>query len=458
MRLNRDVLINSIIEHQAIFFRLLDYIDNNDGSSEIPEQLYLHYYNNEICKHENDDGQYHLSIPSMIENGIFIHHDKSSGVIAVERVIVDLLRFLDVKRAKELTLTDFEQMRSQLNLAVNNIMAQSLDSQEFADGMSSFNNIMSETHSKVKQNVNALTAQVDSLASEYKSYSSGKTEISVFNLYDKVSSLYNRFVLPCYEFINPSMQMVRTQSFSKSVDELISFFSSDRINSVGISNRIQLRKTAISSYYKDIYELAKKLEQFSNHLEKDRSNFLAVDSAYNQLIESLIPLRHGRKNKRHLNAGSLIFSNHTVLDGLSSHRSKFDAKLKWNGNQTRLRFKVYKEHIDAISLDTTKPKTLEPLPANLRPDEDRCLLISKLLFKKTYNKDIDDIHQYMHHYLYDELQDFKLSDVLYGLETFLSLYGNKLHKTEVFSRKQLMDERYYFQYAQITYKVGVDNV
>jgi len=91
MRLNRDVLIGSIIEHQHVFFCLLDYIDNNDGALEVPEQLYLHYYNNDICEHENDDGQFHLSISSLIDNGVFIHHDKSSGVITLERVVVDLL-------------------------------------------------------------------------------------------------------------------------------------------------------------------------------------------------------------------------------------------------------------------------------------------------------------------------------------------------------------------------------
>jgi hypothetical protein len=238
-------------------------------------------------------------------------------------------------------------MRSQLSAAVSHVVAIPFGSQDFNEGLSTFNNLMSEIHSRVKENVNALTAQVDSLASEYKLYSAGATEIGVFNLYEKVSSLYHRFVLPCFEFIDPSMEMIKTQSFSKAVDSLIEFYSSDDINIKGMANRLQLRKTAISSYYKDIADLARKLEQFSNHLEKDRDNFLALDNAYNQLMDSIVRLRHGRKKNKYLAANADVFSNHTVFDGLSSHRSKFDAKLKWDNERTKLRFKAYQISIEA---------------------------------------------------------------------------------------------------------------
>ena len=114
MKLNRDVLVRAIIKHQHAFFKLLDHIDKQDGSSEVPEHLYITVYNNIICLDPDDPSQDHLTVSSLIDNGVFIHNDKNTGMITLERVIVDLLRFLDVNRAKELTKTDFENLRAQM--------------------------------------------------------------------------------------------------------------------------------------------------------------------------------------------------------------------------------------------------------------------------------------------------------------------------------------------------------
>ncbi len=457
MKLNRDVLIAAIVKHQKVFFRLLDHIDENDGALEIPEQLYLYNYNIEICADENDDAQYHLDVNTLLENGIFIHHDKNSGVITIERVIVDLLRFLDVKRAKELTHFDFEQMRSQLSTSVNQVLAQSLDTQEFNDGMSTFHNLMSEVHSKVKENVHALTVQVDSLASEYKSYSSGSTEVNVFQLYDKVTSLFHRFVMPCYEFIDPSMEMVQTQSFSKSVDKLIDFFGSTDVKNIGVSNSIQLRKTAISSYYKNIDVLAKKLEQFSSRLEKDRDNYLAIDNAYNQLMESIRPLRHGRKKNIYLAPNAPVFLNHNILDGLASHRYRFDAKLKWEFERTHLRFKAYLVSIESMP-SSLRPIKLEALPPNLKPEQDRQVLITKLLLSKSNKTYIHDVHQYLLDLLRLKLDNFQLVDVLYGLETLLMLYDFNIKRAGLLARRRIDDGHYFLDYIQLEYTTEVNNV
>jgi len=237
VKLNREILIGAIIRHQKVFFNMLYYIDQHDGSLEIPEQLYINDYNRIICVGEGSDDLY-LNIPTLVENGIFIHHDKNSGMITVERVIIDLLRFLDIKRAKELTDADFEQMRAQLVSAVNHVMTQPLDSQPYIYALSTFNNLMSEIHSKVKENVYALTAQVDSLAQEYKLYDTGSQQINVSDLYTKVSDLYDRFVLPCYEFINPSMDMVQTESFSKSVQTLSDYYAFGEIKRYDMANKI----------------------------------------------------------------------------------------------------------------------------------------------------------------------------------------------------------------------------
>ena len=222
MKLNRDVLITAIVKHQRSFLKLLDYIDTHDGSLEFPEMLYIKLYNHEICSEtEENNTDYHLSIVSLIENGVFIHNNKNTGMITIERLIVDLLRFLDIKRVKELTDFDFEQLRKRIVDISDDIESLDPYSQNYVDAMKSFNVLMSEIHSKIKENVSGLTAQVDSIAKDYKHYNTGSSDVNVFDLYDRVTTLYVRFVLPCYEFINPEMEMVKTKTFSKAIQHLI---------------------------------------------------------------------------------------------------------------------------------------------------------------------------------------------------------------------------------------------
>lgn len=450
MKLNRDVLVSAVIKHQSVFFKLLDYIDQHDGALDIPENIYLNEYNRVICKDEDSNIHEHLSMPTLVDNGIFIHHDRGAGIITVERVIVDLLRFLDVKRAKELTDSDFEQMRSQLVSSVSHVIGQPINSQAYIDAMRTFNQLMSEVHSKIKENVHALTIKVDSLAIEYKYYDAGSTDISVLELYKKVNSLYVRFVLPCYEFINPSMDMIQTQSFSKSVQTLIDFHASEDIKLFNLATKIQLRKTVITSYYKDISSLTKKLEQFSSHLKADRESFLALEASYSQLLESLVPTRHGRKRNMYLTANSDIFQHLHVLDGLSSQKSKFYKKFIWDSDKTKLRFK---EYLNLVQDQHIKRKniTLKPLVAPDTLDQERQILISNVLYEYPMPSGTPDVHKYIFDLLRTALDDFKLIDVLYGLEDAFSQDGSLQRKDDA-GRCSIDDGCYYLNYMQIQYK------
>lgn len=375
-------------------------------------------------------------------------------MITVERVVIDLLRFLDVKRAKELTDADFEQMRAQLVSSVNHIMAQPLDSQSYADALSTFNNLMSEIHSKVKENVYALTAQVDSLAQEYKLYDEGSQEISASDLYGKVSSLYDRFVLPCYEFINPSMEMVQTESFSKSVQTLIDYYAFGEVKRYDMATKIQLRKTVVTSYYKDIGSLTKKLEQFSSHLKQDRRYFLAMESAYSELMDSIAPLRHGRKRNKYLTAKSDVFTHQSALDGLTSQKQKFATKFKWD-DKTKLRFKEYLSTVQEKHI-RKKNAVLKPLKAASKVDQDRLMLVSKILFNEPDPHNIPDMHKFIFKILNEALEDFSLLDILYGMEAVLPMYSTKL--TDSPTKCRMDDGVHFIDYMQIEYKKESVNV
>lgn len=448
MRLNRDVLISGIVKYQSSFYKLLDYIDSNDGALEFPEHLYIKIYNNEICEGDDANTQMHLSMQSLIENGVFIHNDKHTGMVAIERVVVDLLRFLDVKRAKELTHFDFEQLRKRTVEISREIQSSDSQTQDYHDARRSFNELLSEIHSKIKESVAGLTAQVDSVAKDYKSYDSGCSEVSLFELYDKVTTLYKRYVMPCYEFINPNMEMVQTKSFSRAVEELVEFHGENGNRRFEIANAIQYRRTAITSYYKDISYLVKKLEQFSNHLERDRNQFLAIEAAYSELMESVALLRHGKQRNKYLTRNSAVFTKYSCLDGLSDRRSRYSPKLVWDAERTKLRFKEYLSTIDSETATPCKSESLAPLPVEMKLDQERQILISKTLYLAEWPNHLADVHEHVSQVLCDSLSDFTLPDLLYGLEEVFPMFDETTLRP-TYEKKRLTDNQYYFDYIAL---------
>lgn len=450
MRLNRDILITAIVKHQNTFFKVLDYIDNNDNSLEFPEHLYINLYNEEICSDQDNHIPVFLSIASLIENGIFIHNDKNSGMITIERIVVDLLRFLDIKRIKELTHFDFEQFRIQICNITEQLQKLPPSTQDYHDASMTFNRLMSEIHSTVKENIAGLTAQVESLAKDYNLYDSGASNIDIFDLYNKVNTLYSRFVMPCYDFINPEMQMKGTQSFSQAIDNLIHYYAQPDLAQYKMSNAIQFRKTAITSYYKNISVLVRKLEQFSSHLERERSYFLAIEGVFSELMDSITLLRHGRQRNKYLTADSSIFQELSVLDGLREHKAKYSSKLTYQKENIKLRFKEYLLGINETNIKTKNTK-LTPIPPNASINIERHVIISQLLYNIPIPSSIKNVHKYIYNFLEKNLDNFTLIDLLFGLESFFSMF-EKENLIFTYSKQQLTDNYHFLNYLTIELK------
>lgn len=450
MRLNRDVLIQAIILHQSSFFRLLDYIDSHDGSNEFPANIYMKLYQ-EICQKENDTNICnHLSIASLLENGVFIHNDNNTGFITVESVIIELLRFLDVKRVRELTNIDLEQLRKRTLDAKNDVIASPFATESYQDALSAFNRLLSEIHSRIKANVASLTAQVETISNDYTALYAGESDQSVFDLYEKVSTLYSRYVVPCYEFIDPAMDMAKTETFSKAVQGLIDYHS-EKVDAFEVATTLQFRKTAITSYYKDIESLERKLRLYSNQLESDRRYFLSIEGAYAQLMEALVPLRHGKQRNKYLTKDSPILQSIHSLDGLSEKKKTYSPRFNWpEANIARLRFKEYLNLIERQQVPDGAKRIKTPL-TKLNVEEERKIEISQLIFSSPMPSSIACIHHYLQDLLSEGLSNFGLADVLYGLESILpSLNQSHIHYVNEYD--QIEDDFHYFKFLPISYK------
>ena len=449
MRVRRDIIVQSILKHQKSFFKILDYINKNAGVLEIPVTLYLKLYNKEIlteARIQSDINTHnHLSIESLVENGVFVYHNKNTGHLMLDSIIFDLLRFIDVSRARELNREDFENLRGHVELTVSNVLKHPVGTVEYDDAMQTFYSIMNETLSKIRSNVEKLVAKVEVIAQEYKAFEDNR-QVSFIELYEKVQFLYRRYVLPCYEFISPSIQLISKWSFSQSLDELISYHHEQGAESV--ANMVGYNKTAITSYFKDISELENKLKQYSSGLESDRNFFISVENAYSALMNDIQSLRHGKQKGFLLSTDSQFFSHFKSLDGLSTHRAKFNAGLKWKKDKSIQRLKAFLTSLDDIKIKTKVDGPIKPLPDEVEPEEERKILIAEFVNRLELIESQQDLHVYLYESLSEAFSDFTLIDLLFGIECIHDLYDEEI-VNKSFEQFRLEDDEYYITYLPI---------
>lgn len=449
MKLNRDVIIQSIISYQEYFLKVLDFINLNDGNPEIPVNIFSRLYHEGICVKAEERGDInatlHLSTESLITNGIFLQHDKHSGMLVLEPIIINLLSFIDVKRSKELNRADFENMRENLETSVRIVMAQELGAQEYKDALSAFWNCMNRILSEIRENTERLKVKVDDIAVEYTNFESSMNASDVVALYDKVRHLYHRYVLPCFDFLSHGKQLVAKESFSHAVDQLIAWHEGRGAEYTAIAQRILFSKTKISSYYKDVSEHENKLRQYSNTLESERRTFIAIESAFSTLMEEVATLRHGKRKGFKLSNDANFFKLFHALDGMESFKHKFSSKLHYEPGRTVRRLVQYVELLDTKSLPKKRSAELKAVPAQINLTEQRKEHIAKLVDDMSFSGDIHDIHAYLHEQLQSVLPDYSLVDVLYGLECFIPIFASQCSWSED-TKGRIEDGKYYFNY------------
>lgn len=451
MRIRRDILIQSILKHQRSFFKILDYINENSGVLEIPSSIYLNIYHKEICPKamaQNDINiQTHLSVESLVENGIFVYYNKHTGNLSIANQVYELLRFIDVSRARELNREDFANLRAHIEQTVNNVMQYEVGTEQYHDAMTAFHSVINETLSKFRSNVEKLVIKVEDIAIEYKDFEENKNA-SFIELYEKVRHLYQKYVLPCYDFVSPSIQLISRKSFSESLNSLIEFHQ--EMGNESVANQIGFNKTAVTSYFKDVSELENKLKQYSNRLETDRRFFMSVESAYSCLMENINELRHGKKRGFLLSETAQFFSNYKSLDGLSSHNLQYDSDLQWEREVSIKRFTEYLKGLDDLELcdSANQAKDLKPLPINIDPDKHRKIVIARIVNEIDSGCFKKNIHTYLSEELENCLDDYSLVDVLFGLECVHSLYNQDIVMTG-YRHERLTDDRYFLDYLPI---------
>jgi hypothetical protein len=207
-----------------------------------------------------------------------------------------------------------------------------------------------------------------------------------------------------------------------------------------------MRKSAVTSYYKDIAELERRLSIYRSHLQEDVRHKVALDRRWADIVASVEEKQHGQLKNMYLDSRSKAFQSASVLDGLEVHNNKFPAKLNWDRDALPLRLVEYQYFIEDESEKETRP--LKRLPENLKLEDQRKIQVSKILLAKPLPPS-PDLHQDVNRILSGALSDNTLLDALYGVEALLPMV--KLKKQSVGTRKikRIEDDNFFLDYLPI---------
>lgn len=449
MKLQRSKVLKAIIDELDRFSVLVDYINEHDTGGEIPKNYYLWFYENLIMKNivaiDKDKSfyKYAFEADSMIENG-FLYNIPSEGKFAFSKIVMDVIKFVDTSRSKQLFNDEFEKMRQSTHLYSKQITGLETGSEKQLEYISGFRNLLNEILSKVSENAYILKIKVETFSKEYVKYEENNSNLSINDLYGEVDGLYHRNVKPFMDFTTTE-NIVKGGSFYDSIQKVIDYFDANA--DLMTSSSFAIRRNAITSYYKDITDTAELLQHYLDQLGRDRSSYLVIENAFSKLMERLEPLRTGGSKNILLLATDPFFKALTVFDGLKAFNYSQKLSLEDSGN-----YEQFAWHLERV-LDRPTQKKVQlqsTSPSKSNEWKKRQKLISELAYEIDINKYLDDIVLTIHDYLTVQLPDYRLPDLLIGLEAFLPRLRKGITCTVRHSR--IEDETYYFEYVVKAYE------
>lgn len=448
MRIDRAILIKHILKHRKAFEALLDYTTLKGGAGEIPQGLYIQQYRDVILVEGDDMDRRLLAMETLHENGLFVHLDKQADTLTMQSFLVEMLRFIDTSRIRELSHYDFENIRGQFQDICQRFesdLSITPGDKDYEEAKVTLFELVDNTLSKIQQNVEALDSKANSIGARYdKLDKEGHTTPDTRRLLEDSVALYERFIKPCHEFLSPSIGMKEgKKTFTASMERLASVHMNRGHPDIGL--RIQYKMTAIRSYYKNIARIENRVQRYHRSLAIERLRYAAIETAYNDLLNDVIKLRHGKLKGTKLPTNSAIFISRGYLTGFKRHNAAQEQRIDWYDHDNAAILNEWVESIqsDDQNHDQRKP---EPLPSLRDMNKERREWIIKLCISREWPSETKDIVQDIDSWLPLAVSDYTLLDFLAAYQCCMSL--ERLKKTFQFTRerKRIERGRYYFEY------------
>ena len=445
MVINREAILAGILKHKSHFFRFVDVINANETALQFPMTAYLKFYEQVIYRDDDYALKDILSVEALLQANVFVNIDGLTNMVTLSKDIYNILVWLDISRKKQLDSQPFESHRQDVVRLANELTTLPIEGINFKETYAFFYEKLSDIQVDISENMRVLDYRVDEIADMYKSREMGSLETGLDELFHRAQHVYHRNITPCLEFINPSLELKGTKNLSETLKDLEHYF--EEIGEVDKARTLQFRVGAIFCYYKDIRAIASRLNAYLVNLAQEREFFLSMERAFGVLVESLVPLRHGRHQNKYLNADSEVFKLATTFDGLEDHKKKYEKRFNYSPSRGLDHFNNYYEMMLRRPLKQKLDNPLRALPLEIDIEEERCeQILSITLYEIAVDNMIENVQRYVWQKLQELLPNAGIIDFLYALEYFLSALDDACVSQRRNDRDRIDDGVYYLDY------------
>lgn len=426
MKVDRATIIQTALNYKQVFYKLIDYLDSSPGSSEILQSLYINLYQKYVVSSGDEMAIRVLSLESLQKNGLVIHSDNQAGTLTLQSFIIEMYRFIDKKRIRELSHADFELIRKNLQTLCRdfeNSLSISPGHDKYDEALITLFDTIDTALTRIKLNVESLTANADAIGARYKAMdNSAFRSVDSLTLHDDSEKLYKRFIIPCLEFLSPNTPM--KPAVGSAEPQLTLTKSMERLSELHIrrgesfiGERIQYKLTAIRSFYKDISKIEKRVQRYFRTLSDERHRYNAIEDAFNALMGDIEELRHGKLKNTQLATDADSITRHESFTGLKKHSLAGCWKINWYDevNNSNLIEEWVTSMVDNYK-DISPRSEIKQLKPVTSPENERKIHVFRMLHNKSWPDELDNIYIHCHEWLKNELDDYELSDLLAAYE------------------------------------------
>lgn len=442
MPVNCDQTLIAILNQKHVFFMLMDLVqgDSQNPSMEFKISEYesaLVHQTGRLDGVEKRRLHQALSIENLERNGLISYQDKRTGRFRLQDFVLEMLRYLESKRLRELSSAELNQLMKQLEECYRQVSDYKTlwlpNDPAFEEMVESVYHGLQHVASKLKSNIRALKGQSERLAQivDEREFSDLEQTDQVRFALREILRIHERHVTPTLQFLDERLDIHRSNTalFGKSapmalVTNIIKRFSEH--NQTDHVTRLQRIHFHILLMGREVGEIAKGLDTYVKYAETERRRYNRTELLYNELKEAVQGKQTGQLKDFLLKPDNPIFLHVRPLGNIKTYSRSQTSNINWpQARGTQALNEIFRVRLEN---EAQKPKqpTRSTAPPVTKAEVLQRRIIEKLINSlKNFNsgRDYDDIYDSLHVHLSKFYEDYSLERVI-DAEAFLSACGN----------------------------------
>ncbi|MAZ86093.1 MAG: hypothetical protein CL693_00405 [Cellvibrionaceae bacterium] len=423
--------IATIFENKRLFFELMD--RHNTGNQASGFLFLISEYDHALnvasksmdaaTKNKFIDA---LSLDNLKYNDLLETLDYNEGHFSLNAHVEGLLRQLEAKRIRELSDYDLDLLVGQIDsayaMAMNVGHHHSVDL-SYKEMFEAVRDTFYSVAAKLRVNVKSLKGHAEQLSEIVDSvdFAVDGQYLQYRKTMDRISQLYQRNVLPTLLFLDPTLDIKRTQDSNAVVTiyresnkapmrvmkDIVDHFDLFKAHEQSlILNRLLLD---IKSLGRDIVMVAEQLSRYLKMDEEDRRFYNAAEERFNRLKDVVRENQRGQQRGYLLQATAPIFKDAEILGLLKAYGNRHAQAVNWPRESA---LESYQEHL-RVRLESLKEKTERQKPdtktrssfIDTRKSERLMITLDAMQLPESTG----DLHALLHQHLANAIEDYELS-------------------------------------------------